>query len=148
MSDSRIVMTIDYEPHLGHYPQRITSKREAMEFDVSMVVNGQAEPETIVGAADDIVWSVEDLPKLWTCVFAETEAEAEELAESLGLFKYSYKAYSVHDPAKFEGARANRAIIKTGTKLSVELEDMIWTTVCRLYSGTVFHVDVREPKWA
>jgi hypothetical protein len=40
-TDARIVLTIDYEPNLEHYPPHIKTKAEAMWFDVRQVLNGR-----------------------------------------------------------------------------------------------------------
>ncbi|QAY12936.1 hypothetical protein KIP54_gp58 [Mycobacterium phage JewelBug] len=72
----------------------------------------------------------------WTAVFAETDTEAEQLAKDLGLT--GYVAYGVdEDPARFEGARASRTFIKSGTKVPIELMDMITSTTSKLYGGKV-----------
>ncbi|ASR75944.1 hypothetical protein J4U02_gp096 [Mycobacterium phage Aziz] len=60
MSDARIVLTIDYEPNLDHYPDHITTKRDAMEFDVQQVLDGNVSDEDLFSAADCLDWEVVD----------------------------------------------------------------------------------------
>ncbi|AEK10009.1 hypothetical protein FDH96_gp098 [Mycobacterium phage Rey] len=60
MSDARIVLTIDYEPNLDHYPEHITTKREAMEFDVAQMRAGEVGDLELVDYAESVDWRVED----------------------------------------------------------------------------------------
>ncbi|AHB29833.1 hypothetical protein SEA_SMELLYB_43 [Mycobacterium phage SmellyB] len=72
----------------------------------------------------------------WTAVFAETDTEAEQLAKDLGLT--GYVAYGVdEDPARFEGARASRTFIKSGTLVPIDLMELIIGTTTKLYGGKI-----------
>ncbi|AEK08689.1 hypothetical protein FGG22_gp072 [Mycobacterium phage Hammer] len=76
----------------------------------------------------------------WTAVFAETDVEAEQLAKDLGL--EGYVAYGVEDADLFEGARAHRTIIKSGTQVPLDLMENIIGTTIKLYRGKVMWVRV------
>lgn len=60
MRDARILITVDYEPNLDHYPSDITTKREAMEYDVARMLDGNIDDLELLSYADCLDWEVVD----------------------------------------------------------------------------------------
>ncbi|BBX09436.1 hypothetical protein [Mycolicibacterium aichiense] len=79
----------------------------------------------------------------WTAVFASTKDQAEGLAESLGLV--DYVAYGVDKgSSQFEGARAGRTLIESGTQVPIDLAELIYATTVVLYGGRVLWVSAKD----
>lgn len=57
---ARIRLTIDYSPRLGDYPDDVTTKKEAMEFDLNQVYAGSINPADLLEFADDISYEILD----------------------------------------------------------------------------------------
>ncbi|WP_157978656.1 MULTISPECIES: hypothetical protein [Nocardia] len=57
---TRIRLTVDYTPRLADYPAHVVTKRDAMEFDTQMVVEGVSPEGALIDFAEDIVYEVVD----------------------------------------------------------------------------------------
>lgn len=61
-SDYQIQLTLEYNPVLKDYPPEITSKQEALRFDLRSVFEGRSNLDSLIQSCEQVTYGILEVP--------------------------------------------------------------------------------------